>query len=844
MLLHSSSFSSLPPLPPPPLRLRRSPKTLLRSSADDSPEIRRSPPPPTTTTNSLLHSLRHRWNLSSIDPDSVQETLGSWLVKARAALAEAAAPLVKPAQGNRPRFERESDSGALQEEVFMASSESTVERRTPNGYLSLAAVIAIEQFGRLNGLTGRKMQKIFKALAPEGIQSDARSLVEYCCFRYLSRDNSDFHPSLKELAFQRLLFVTMLAWEQPYSQGSESQSSPNKFSLQGRLVGEEAFVRIASAVAGVADISTAHHLFKALVGDEQGISLSLWTTYLVELIKVHQGRRTYQSGDDMLSDEQLLCIGSSRKRPVLKWEDNFAWPGNLTLTDKALYFEAIGLTGSKKYMRLDLTHHGSKVEKAKVGPFGSKLFDSAVSISCGLKSQEWVLEFVDFGGEMRRDVWHAFISEIVSLHKFIHEYGPADDDPTIHHIYGAHKGKAKAIQSAANGIARLQSLQFIRKLYEDPAKLVQFSYLQNAPYGDVVLQTLAVNFWGGPLITSFREGKNQQNRWVRPSEDLSSGSNVHIFDIDGSVYLRKWMRSPTWASGYSISFWRNSLVRNGIVLGKSLVVADRHLVERAALTCKEKSQIVQKTQATIDAAMIQGIPSNIDLFKELMLPFVMTAENFEKLRRWEDPRATVCFLVFAYTVIFRNLLSYIFPATLGFAAVAMLLMKALKEQGRLGRSFGKVIIRDQPPSNTIEKIIALKEAMAYMENYLQNLNVSLLKIRTIFLSGQPEITTQVALVLLGGAASLLVVPFKYILAFLLFDLFTRELEFRREMVLKFRTFLKERWASVHATPVVVLPYEGSKSSSNIATKDTGDETKSEKVQKGGSTVNLHSSSTR
>lgn len=107
-----------------------------------------------------------------------------------------------------------------------------------------------------------------------------------------------------------------------------------------------------------------------------------------------------------------------------------------------------------------------------------------------------------------------------------------------------------------------------------------------------------------------------------------------------------------------------------------------------------------------------------------------------------------------------------------------------------------------------------------------------------------QITTQVALVLLGGAASLLIVPFKYILAFLLFDLFTRELEFRREMVLKFRTFLKERWASVHAAPVVVLPYEGSKSSSNIAAKDTGDETKSAKVQKGRSTVNSHSSSTR
>ena len=69
----------------------------------------------------------------------------------------------------------------------------------------------------------------------------------------------------------------------------------------------------------------------------------------------------------------------------------------------------------------------------------------------------------------------------------------------------------------------------------------------------------------------------------------------------------------------------------------------------------------------------------------------------------------------------------------------MLLLKGLKEQGRLGRSFGKVTIRDQPPSNTIQKIIAVKEAMHDVENYLQNLNVTLLKIRTIILSGQPQV---------------------------------------------------------------------------------------------------------
>jgi hypothetical protein len=49
----------------------------------------------------------------------------------------------------------------------------------------------------MNGLTGQKMQKIFKALVPESLHNDARYLVEYCCFRFLSRDSSDIHPSLK-----------------------------------------------------------------------------------------------------------------------------------------------------------------------------------------------------------------------------------------------------------------------------------------------------------------------------------------------------------------------------------------------------------------------------------------------------------------------------------------------------------------------------------------------------------------------------------------------------------------------------------------------------------------------
>ncbi|XP_059448210.1 uncharacterized protein LOC132179465 isoform X3 [Corylus avellana] len=765
-------------------------------------------------------SLGDKWKLNDIN--AMQERLSLWLLKTQNFFNEVTSPLVKPGQSRKPDPGDAFDAQDMGD-IFVA--EQTIHSRTPNGILSLAAIVSIEQFSRMNGLTGQKMQKIFKALVPESVHNNARYLVEYCCFRFLSRDSSDIHPSLKEPAFQRLIFITMLAWENPYHE--ELANISEKASFQGKLVSISAFVRIAPAISGVSDRSTVHNLFKALAGDEKGISLNVWLTYIRELLKVHEGRRSYQIREfPQFCEERILCIASSSKRPVLKWENNMAWPGKLTLTDRAIYFEAIGLRGQKDAIRLDLTRHGVRVEKAKVGPLGSVLFDSAVSISSSTESKPWVLEFVDLGGDMRRDVWLAFLSEVIALHKFMHEYGPEDGDESLFHVYGAHKGKERATTSAINSIARLQALQFMRKLFDDPSKLVQFSYLEYAPYGHVVCQTLAVNYWGGPLVTKSIGASNQPIQGAWPADEVFESSN-HVFDIDGSVYLQKWMRSSTWASSASTTFWKNSSIRQGVVLSKNLVVADLTLVERAAETCKQKYHMVEKTQATIDAAMLKGIPSNIDLFKELMLPLAMALKNFEKLRRWEEPHLTVSFLVFAYTIIFRSLLSYIFPMALMIMAAGMLTLKGLKEQGRLGRSFGKVTIRDQPPSNTIQKIIAVKDAMRDMENSLQTLNVTLLKIRTILLSGQPQITTEVALVLLSSATILLVVPFKYILAFLLFDLFTRELEFRRKMVKKFINSLRERWDTVPAAPVVVLPFESEESRSETETKEMVNQAKLE-----------------
>ncbi|GFP87118.1 hypothetical protein PHJA_000855500 [Phtheirospermum japonicum] len=743
------------------------------------------------------------WKLGDIDANAMQESVNQWLSKTQSFFNEVTSPFVKSVKDRRSN-NLHNESEDVED---MLITEQTFDSQTLGGELSEAAIVSIEQFSRMNGLTGQKMKKIFEALVSESVYNDPRNLVEYCCFRYLSRNSVNVHPSLKEPAFRRLIFITMLAWENPYRKGKDNRVKLLETNtLQKKLVGEEAFVRIAPAVSGVADCPTAHNLFKALAGDDKGVSFSIWSTYINELLKVHEGRKSYQIQDLVNSKEKILCLGSSRKQPVIKWDKNMAWPGKVTLTDKALYFEAAGLMGERDAIRLDLTRKDSKIEKTRVGPLGSNVFDSAVSITSGPESDSLVLEFVDLGGEMRRDVWFAFISEVISLYKFINEYGPTDGDQSVYDVYGAQKGKDRAIAHASNSIARLQALQFMKRTLDEPTKLVQFSYLRSAPYGDVVLQTLAVNCWGGPVI------KKSHYYETDPYAGPAGEGPDNVFDVDGSVYLRRWMRSASWGSSASLTFWRNaSSGRRGVVLSKSLVVAGMNLIEKAAMTCRDRYRVAEKTQATIDAAMIEGIPSNIDLFKELVLPLTITARNFERLRRWDDPLVTASFLGLVYTLIFRNLLSYTFPVTLMILAAGMLILKGLKEQGRLGRFFGKVTIYDQPPSNTIQKIIALKEAMRELEKYLQNVNVVLLKIRSIVLAGQPQVTTEVALVLLFGSTVLLLVPFKYILAFVIFDSFTRELEFRREMVIAFMSFLKERWDAVPAAPVVVLPYENNES---------------------------------
>lgn len=69
-----------------------------------------------------------------------------------------------------------------------------------------------------------------------------------------------------------------------------------------------------------------------------------------------------------------------------------------------------------------------------------------------------MLEFVDFGGEGRRETWYAIVKEVITAYWFMGEYGPKQDDPMLPYMDGSKQGRKKAINSAINSIARLQVL--------------------------------------------------------------------------------------------------------------------------------------------------------------------------------------------------------------------------------------------------------------------------------------------------------------------------------------------------------------------------------------------------
>ncbi|XBH62827.1 hypothetical protein VPH35_116941 [Triticum aestivum] len=278
----------------------------------------------------------------------------------------------------------------------------------------------------------------------------ARNFLEYCCFRALAQV-SQVAGYLADKSLRRLTFDMMLAWEVP----SSSSQLTVKVEVES-TVSLEAFSRIAPAIPTIADVVTSSNLFDVLSSTSGGrLPFPVYDKYLAGLDRAFKKMKT-QSESSLLSGfrsqrgERVLEVdGTLTTQPVLEHVGISTWPGRLTLTDHALYFEAVKVVTFDKPKSYELAEDAKQIVKPELtGPWGSRLFDKAVMY----KSTTLFVRKFDISGVDKEEI----------------------------------------ILKASLGILRLQAIEELAfpasNRYES---LLLFNLCDKLPGGDVILETLA-----------------------------------------------------------------------------------------------------------------------------------------------------------------------------------------------------------------------------------------------------------------------------------------------------------------------------------------------------------------
>ncbi|KAG6625319.1 hypothetical protein CIPAW_16G087100 [Carya illinoinensis] len=340
------------------------------------------------------------------------------------------------------------------DEEFEEMGRSPSAQRNWIPQLSPLANLVLRRCSKVLGVPPIELQESFNAEAAESIKHPsryARNLLEYCCFRTLAL-SIRVTGHLADKKFRRLTYDMMLAWEVP-----AAASQPLLNVEEDASVGVEAFSRIASAVPIIANVVISENLFEVLTKSTGGrLQFSIYEKYLSGLERVIRKMKN-QSESSLISSvrsargEKILEVdGTVTSQPVLEHIGMSAWPGRLVLTDHALYFEALRVVSYDKAKMYDLADDLKQVVKPEMtGPWGTRLFDKAVSYKSISLSESVVFEFPELKGHTRRDYWLGIIREILYVHRFINKY----------QIKGVER--EEALSKAVLGILRVQAIQDI-----------------------------------------------------------------------------------------------------------------------------------------------------------------------------------------------------------------------------------------------------------------------------------------------------------------------------------------------------------------------------------------------
>ncbi|KAJ6672615.1 HEAT-INDUCIBLE TRANSCRIPTION REPRESSOR (DUF639)-RELATED [Salix viminalis] len=635
--------------------------------------------------------------------------------------------------------------------------------------LSPLANLVVRRCSKILGISASELQESFNEEASDTLKHPscyARNFLEYCCFRALAL-STQVTGHLADKKFRQLIYDMMLAWETP-AVGSQPLLNAD----EDLTVGLEAFSRIAPAVPLIANVIISENLFEVLtVGTDGRLQFSIYEKYLSGLERAIKKMKT-QSDSSLLSTvrlsrrEKILEVdGTVTTQPVLEHIGISTWPGRVTLTDHALYYEAFRVVSYDKPKTYDLAEDLKQiVNPVLTGPWGTRIFDKAVLYKSISLSEPAVIEFPELKGHTRRDYWLAIMREILYVHRFIKKFK----------ISGVERDEALSL--AVLGILRLQAIQEIISVNSVHCEtLLMFNLCDQLPGGDLILETLA-------NISSLRQ-------LDRTNSD-KTGSGMHSISALSMVSNL----------GFVLGTSSTDLNEAGLVVGE-IAVGEMSSLEKVVKESRNSYKKVVLAQETVDGVKVDGIDTNLAVMKELLLPVMEGGKWLISLIHWDDPMKSLVFCLVLTYVILRGWLGY----TFGLMSILLAIFMVLTRFFNQGRPVDELKVIAPPPMNTVEQLLAVQDAISQAEQFIQDGNIVLLKFRGLLLSIFPQATEKFAFTLLCAASILAFMPSKYIILLTFLETFTRYSPPRKASTERWARRLREWWFSIPAAPVVLVP---------------------------------------
>ncbi|XP_027365398.1 uncharacterized protein LOC113872219 [Abrus precatorius] len=667
--------------------------------------------------------------------------------------------------------------------------------------LSPLANSVVSRCSKILGVSTHELQHAFDSELPLGVKellTYARHLLEFCSYKTL-HTLSKTADYLSDKEFRRLTYDMMLAWEAPSvhtpnlpetptsskdeAGGDEDEaslfySSSTNMALQvdeKKTVGLEAFSRIAPACVPIADIITVHNLFDALTSTSaRRLHFLVYDKYLRFLDKVIKSSKSVMGnsvGNLQLAEEEIVLDvdGTIPTQPVLQHVGIAAWPGRLTLTNYALYFESLGVGVYEKAIRYDLDTDMKQVIKPDLtGPLGARLFDKAVMYKSTSVTEPVYFEFPEFKANLRRDYWLDISLEILRAHKFIRKY------------YLKEAQKSEVLARAALGIFRYRAVREAFRFFSSNYKtLLTFNLAETLPRGDIILETLSNSLTNLSLVSCKR-------------------------DIPGTVDTKKQMTvSPAAVMAlFCLGFKSKKLAE---IWEETNAFSDIRVGEINPLEAAVKKSLLdigkaEAAQATVNQVKVEGIDTNVAVMKELLFPFIESANRLQLLASWKDFYRSTTFLLLTCYMILRGWIQYLLPTIFVFIAILMLWRRHFRRE----RSLEAFRVTPPPNRNAVEQLLTLQEAITQFESLIQAGNITLLKLRALLLAILPQATEKVALFLVFTAAVFAFVPPKYIFLAVFVEYYTREMPWRKESSDRWVRRIREWWIRIPAAPVQLI----------------------------------------